>query len=206
MRNKKNIVIFLVVWTFFILRYLFDDGIAAINDYASYAIEVFFVMVIGVLLRDQIKLKIYFSKKMAIVGASFLVAGFAIYAFARSQQILIPFEFKSGLTVFLLLIVAPVLEELLFRFILIGANAKIIKNQYALIALSAGAFSLAHFNALRYVPDIVRSFVIYQGVYTFLLGAVCASVYLRTNKQILNAIGLHFLFNLGFYLASLTLG
>ena len=203
MAQGQKVIVFVVVWIFFILRYAFDENIAVLHDYVSYAIELIFVAIAGFFFKDQINWKITLTKKSFTVGAVALGAGYGIYEFAVHRDIVIPFEFNTALPIFFLLIVAPFLEELLFRFVLIGANNRFVQNQYVLIGLSAIAFSMAHFNALRYVPEVLRGFVIYQGIYTFLLGSACAVVYIRTNRRILNAIGVHFLFNLGFYLASL---
>jgi CAAX amino terminal protease family. len=200
--KSKIIILFAAAWIFFILRYVCDDQIASLHEFASYAFEIIFILIMGFFLKDEFSLKPAMSKKAWGFGLLSLFAGYCIFKAAIYGEILIPFEFDSLLTVFLLLIAAPVLEELLFRFVFIGANSKLIKNRIVLVLLSATVFSLAHFNALRYVPELVEGFVIYQGIYTFFLGAACALVYVRTERKILNAIGVHFLFNLGFFLAS----
>jgi len=201
--SRKNIILFAAAWIFFFARYILDFYLADLGEFASYAFEVSFVVIMGFFLRDEFNFKVDFSKKVWIALLLTLIAGYTIFKAAIYGGILIPFEFDSWLTVFLLLIVAPILEELLFRFVFMNANSKVIKNKFIVVLLSAVVFSLAHFNALRYVPEVVRGFVIYQGLYTLVLGAVTAMVYyVLTEKRILAAIGVHFLFNLGFYLAS----
>ncbi|MNT17949.1 CAAX amino terminal protease self- immunity [compost metagenome] len=201
--SRKNIILFAAAWIFFFARYILDFYLADLGEFASYAFELAFVVVMGFFLRDQLNLKVDFSKKVWITLFLTLIAGYVVFKAAIYGGILIPFEFDYLLTVFLLLVVAPILEELLFRFVFMNANSKVIKNKFIVVLLSALVFSLAHFNALRYVPEIVRGFVIYQGLYTLVLGSVTAMVYyVMTERRILAAIGVHFLFNLGFFLAS----
>ena len=91
---------------FFILRYACDDQIASLHEFASYAFEIIFVVVMGFLLKDQVSLKPALSKKAVGLGLVSLLVGYGVFKAAIYGEILIPCEFDSLLTVFLLLIVA----------------------------------------------------------------------------------------------------
>ena len=65
-------------------------------------------------------------------------------------------------------------------------------------------FAAGHFWAYFGSPLEIQTFVIYQTVYTLLISLWWGWVLLRY-RSILSTMGLHFFFNLGFYLGFLTL-
>lgn len=203
--DKKNIKLgshFLLL-AIFIFRYLFDTQIAEFYAYATYFIELgmVFLALISFDSIPKFKFKIKSIHLLWFFGA--ILSGFFIFKLAGFWKVIIPFNLTTPETVFFLLIVAPVLEEFLFRFTYIAPFENRGFNSYNLATISATLFSLSHFNAIRYVPPEFYSFVYFQSGYTFFLGLACYLGKLRFNTSIIFPVFLHFLFNLGFYLSSI---
>jgi membrane protease YdiL (CAAX protease family) len=116
---------------------------------------------------------------------------------------LIPFEFNSYATLFLLLIVAPILEELIFRFALWEAVSDYVKSEELQIWISSLLFALGHLVSMYLLPPDYRPFVLYQSVYVIILGFGVSQMRIKTGS-LTGSILIHFLFNLGFYLGSLA--
>lgn len=131
-----------------------------------------------------------------------LASGFLVYRLAKPVGIPIPFDLRDGHTLLLLLGVAPVLEELIFRMALWESfSAFSRKVRFALIGTTL-LFAGGHFAAYPFVPEAYRGFVIYQTLYVLVLGAVAG---LRRSKTgaVAPAIGVHFAFNFGFFLGGI---
>ncbi len=142
----------------------------------------------------------------------FLVAG----ALANLGSVWIGFAHPFGEVnlklIFLLLIVAPILEESLYRvgFWNVLSRIPILSSKdhsasIALTVMTALLFSLAHFEAVFVVPVEFKVFVVYQSLYTFILGLILGEMRRRLSfGQGWGAvIFAHFLFNLGFGLIEL---
>jgi membrane protease YdiL (CAAX protease family) len=130
------------------------------------------------------------------------IVGFIIYRLALKSTILIPFDFTNTINVFLLLILAPILEEFIFRFSLWEATDNLIKNKEIQIWISSLLFSIGHLIAFYMLPPDYRPFVLYQSVYVIILGIACSKMRQESNGLI-GSILIHFLFNFGFYLGGL---
>jgi hypothetical protein len=143
---------------------------------------------------------------------SFLVAG----SLANLGSIWIGFVHPFGelnfRLIFLLLVVAPILEESLYRVGFWNVLSRIpvlaSKDRSASVALTvmtALLFSLAHFEAIFVVPAEFKVFVVYQSLYTFTLGLVLGEMRRRLTFGTgwCAVIFAHFLFNLGFGLIEL---
>ena len=129
------------------------------------------------------------------------VSGFIVHVFAKQQGIQVPFDMSGAETAFLLLILAPLLEELVFRGALQTALVNLLPVKGGVVVLSGALFALSHGIAITYVPEPYYDFVYYQTFYTFALGMFCARAK-ETSGGLLSAINVHFGFNLGFYIAS----
>jgi membrane protease YdiL (CAAX protease family) len=110
-----------------------------------------------------------------------------------------PFRFLD--LIFLkLLIMAPLLEELVFRgvFVEVGERAKL--NPKVSLLFNPILFSISHAPALWYVGAEFHGFIGFQLLYTLGLGYLCTQARLKT-KGVLAPVILHLAFNLVFYVA-----
>jgi membrane protease YdiL (CAAX protease family) len=187
----------------FLLRYLFDAQIAGVNLYAPYLIEIGLVGLAAFSFASLPAFKLKVSPALVAWFVVSLISGFAVFKIAGLAKITVPFDFTSKETLLFLLIVAPILEELLFRFSYCLPFEKKGFNVYTVGAISATLFSLSHLNAIRYVPEEFFSFVYYQTCYTFILGFFCYLLMQRFNRDLSASILLHFFFNLGFFISAL---
>jgi membrane protease YdiL (CAAX protease family) len=110
-----------------------------------------------------------------------------------------PFRFVESLE-FQLLILAPVIEELIFRHVFFGIFDRYFYRTHLLLLSSAVLFSLSHVAALWVLPNEFHGFIYIQLIYTLVLGWICAKSRYQTGNA-LEAIVLHFVFNLIFYFA-----
>src|SRR5262245_14135195 len=85
--------------------------------YYSYAFEAAFVAAVGFYYRNELKWKIDIKPNLMPFVWS-LAGGFSVFKIAGLSGITIPFDLSSSETIFLLLILAPILEELIFRMAL----------------------------------------------------------------------------------------
>ncbi|MEZ4872732.1 MAG: CPBP family glutamic-type intramembrane protease [Bdellovibrionales bacterium] len=169
-------------------------------SYWSYIAEILFVLLVFVSLpidRNQFK---SFKIKYDLYALVFL--GLMVHWFGTSIGIVVPLDLEQPLTVALLLLVAPLLEELVFRFALWECFQNIVKKPVIIIVFTALLFSLSHFKAVFYLPKEFHPFIIYQTIYTLLLGLILGWQKHRRNS-LPHAITGHFYFNLGFYLATI---
>jgi membrane protease YdiL (CAAX protease family) len=128
--------------------------------------------------------------------------GFGVYRLANFSGISIPFDFKSLELVFMLLLIAPILEELIFRFALWELVDDLIQNKEIQIWISAILFSVGHLITIFMISPDFRPFVLYQAMYVIIL-SIGAAKMRQESKGIIGSILVHFFFNFGFYLASL---
>jgi membrane protease YdiL (CAAX protease family) len=168
--------------------------------YYSYLFEIVFIVVTASLL----KLRAPTFKVPSLFDlASFLgllTLGFTTFKFANHFEIMIPFDFNLKLNVFLLLVVAPILEELVFRYALWEALQRVSKKWWVTLLGTSFLFSAAHFTSFWAVPALFKSFVIYQTCYTAVLGVIAGLPKLK-RQDLSTSIFLHFCFNLGFLIA-----
>ena len=111
-----------------------------------------------------------------------------------------PTPFSYIQNIFLhMVIIAPLVEELIFRFTFQNLISKSINNKKLVIILSALLFSLSHAFAFTFLPKAFFPFIFLQVIYTFFLGLFCAKSFY--NNNILSPYLIHFIFNLFFYTA-----
>ncbi len=129
------------------------------------------------------------------------IAGFLVFRFAGWFRIVAPFDLRSGLTILFLLVVARLLEELIFRFFLWASVLSFSAKPIWAWVLTTLFFSYSHLHAIWFAPESIHGFIIYQTLYTIALGAACG-YFIWKNLSIFNAVLVHFAFNLGFFLAT----
>lgn len=141
-----------------------------------------------------INVKGLIARVFAVIGAAALSI-FIVNLFALKA----PFKFLDHL--FLqILILAPIVEELVFRQAFYGAFRKYFQKDSHNLLLNSALFSLSHLPAIWFLPAEFKPFIIAQLIYTFFLGWLCAKSRLKSGS-VYEPILLHFLFNLVFYVA-----
>jgi len=186
---------------YILVRFVFDAYWRTITPYAAYGFEAGFVLAVGIYFGSRIQY-FKFQKDQLLYDFLFpLLGGLAIYKLGTYSGISIPFDLSSYETLFILLLLAPVLEELIFRMALWEPLKELCKSPSQLLISTSLLFSIGHFMALWNVPEQYRIFVLYQTLYVILLGLGAGWRRMQTNS-VSAAIYVHFSFNLGFFLAS----
>ena len=139
--------------------------------------------------------KVLFLKHMGVViGLGICLVGFSLLVKFNA-----PFKFIDHLFI-QILVLAPIIEELVFRGAIFEVHANSKLKKMAIIGLSSVLFSISHTPALWHLPSEFHSFIIFQLFYTLILGWICAYSRALTGG-IVAPISLHFGFNLVFYIA-----
>jgi membrane protease YdiL (CAAX protease family) len=180
---------------YLVVRFGATQQLDALGTYASYLFEVSLVAISLFLLRPKLSLK-----PVTLVTAFVaLLAGFGIRKLAGVAGLSIPIDVHSAETVVFLLAVAPVLEELIFRFMIFKSVERVFQSRNAWL-VSSLLFSYSHLHAIWFVPSEYSKFLIYQTAYTLPLALVCGWM-VRRQSSLLSAMLVHATFNFGFYLA-----
>lgn len=188
------VIYFSIAWVFPWSYFQWDSSISV-----SYIFDIVFVAIVTFSLR-LFNFRFYFqprglfARSVAVLGAAsfslFIINLFGLKA---------PFKYVDHL--FLqILILAPIIEELVFRQAFFGAFQKYFHKENHNLILNSFLFSVSHLPAIWFLPPEFKSFIFVQLIYTFLLGWMCAKSRLKS-KAVYEPILLHFLFNLVFYLA-----
>lgn len=193
-------LLFFLALVYLFLRFFLTTWLDSIAAYSSYILEVILVTISLFIIKPKIKFKQTLTRNKCLTYLGLLISGFLVFRGAGLFSITIPFNLNETETIIFLLIVAPLLEELIFRFFL--WNAFPLFGQKAILIITSLLFSYSHLHAIWYVPEQIKSFVYYQTIYTLILGFTCGYVVFK-NRSLMTAIFIHFFFNLGFYLASL---
>lgn len=170
-------------------------------EYYSLVFEVLFVSLAYFSFRRQIVLAKMPKIWDGIFTLVMMAAGFAVYRLTAFIEIPIPFDLADQKTVILLIAVAPVLEEFIFRMALWESIQALFKSQGLTLILTSLLFAIGHFTAYWLVPEQFQGFVVYQTIYVAFLGLVLGCRKVETGA-VFSTIYLHFGFNLGFFLAS----
>lgn len=166
----------------------------------SYVFDLFFVAVLWSLTRNK---KIIGNIKLnKLIGKIIITGIFALLCIFISHTLKLKTPFKYIDHLWLqILILAPIIEELVFREAIFELHKKLkLKMKYLIIA-NALLFSISHIPALFYLPPEFHSFIYFQIIYTVGLGWMCAKSKQQT-LGISEPILLHFLFNLIFFIAA----
>ena len=161
----------------------------------SYLWDVCFSLLIGFLFHLSprgAKAKGLWTRSLAI----FLLAVLSI-GFLRMVAYPVPFRYLE-LPILQLLVLAPLFEELVFRYAILGGLLKELNSKNKALLASSFLFSLSHLPGAWHLPPEFTPFIMIQLVYTFAMGWVIGKARVRTGG-ILEPVALHFLFNLCFY-------
>ncbi|MEQ1663812.1 MAG: CPBP family intramembrane glutamic endopeptidase [Bdellovibrionales bacterium] len=194
------LIVTILLALYLIIRFICTQWLDSLGGYTSYYFELLLVTTAITLLWSKFKTMFTLPKALYLVISLSLICGYLVFKGAAALQITAPFDMTNIELKFFLLLVAPNLEELIFRFFCWQPFEKINKN-FALITTSL-LFSYSHFHSYWFVPPEYHGFVFYQTAYTLLLGFACGYSLWKYNS-LLGAILIHFTFNLGFFLGSL---
>ncbi len=170
----------------------------------SYVFDILFVAVIFFALKKRVYVGKLDKTKSFLRIVFISLFGFACVIFTKNFGLLSPFKYVDNL--FLqILILAPLIEELVFRGAFLDICEKYnISKQVALFS-NAFLFCISHSSALWYLGSEFHPFIYFQLFYTLVLGWVCAKARIET-KGLLEPILLHLSFNIIFYLAVTSYG
>lgn len=197
----KQLTIAVLAAFYLVVRFFFSARLDSFGAYASYVLEAVLVVVAIAIVGFGRRKSVGPAKWLGLGGVLALAAGFGAFKIAVMNGIPIPFNLEGAETLVFLLVVAPILEEALFRFFIWVPIAGLLNRTVAFVVTSL-LFSYAHFHAYFFVPAEIHSFIYYQTAYTLLLAIGCGYWVWRYNSMV-GAIATHFAFNLGFCLASL---
>lgn len=171
----------------------------ALGEHASDFAEIGLVSFAILLLRPKPSIQAIKNPVTLFTAAAAAVAGFIVLKFARLANISVPFDVHDRQTVVMLVLVAPILEELIFRFMLFKPIERIWSARAAMFA-TAALFSYSHLHAIWFVPAEYDKFILYQTAYTLPLGLACSWMMKRQNS-LLSSMLVHGAFNAAFFLA-----
>lgn len=193
------------VGIYFVVRMLADSLFwRQISEYYSYAFELAFVALVAWYYRSRRSIIKLPTTRDAMAAVLAFVAGFFAYRGAGWMRLPIPFDLSTAETLTLLLVVAPVLEEAIFRMALWEALKSWTPKGGWLIAWTTVLFASAHLSAFPFVPPMYKGFVLYQTAYVTLLGLAAAYTRMRSGALV-PAIAVHAAFNLGFLMGTLVI-
>ena len=202
MANRSKLIGALLVGGYILLRMVADPFFwRNFSEYYSYAFEVGFVALACFLFRGRFKFLSRPSKDDAIAIIAAAVGGLLVYRAASWVGVPIPFDLNATETIFLLLVLGPILEEAVFRLAIWEGFQALTGNSCATLVATTLLFAAGHFAAYWFVPAEFHGFVIYQTSYVILLG-LAAGWRRRQTNAISSAVVVHFGFNAGFFLAS----
>lgn len=195
-----------------VFAYVYDQSLNDLWPYTTLLMEAVFVSLVAWVFRERWVLGAEwkartFNRRTALAAPMTLLAGLFMYAFATWRGIVVPFEFSKVTTFVMLLLVAPVMEELVFRGALWELFAEFFgapkaKVWLPLVATTA-MFAFSHFYVIWWdLPPEIRTFVYYQTACVILLGWYLGLERRRTGNLIAPVIA-HFSFNVGFVLGAL---
>ena len=147
-------------------------------------------------IKDKNKVIKHSNIKNLLISLPLLIGGLSniLYGLFFKENIVINFQISTFITELLVLIISVIIEEFLFRIILIDYLQNIIKAKYKnilVILISSFAFSLMH--AINFFGNSPINVLIQMG-YTFILGIVLSILTISIDGLILPIIG-HFIFN-----------
>ncbi|MAX67573.1 MAG: CPBP family intramembrane metalloprotease [Bacteriovoracaceae bacterium] len=165
----------------------------------SYIFDILFSVIILLILKrrdflGKVKLPVLAVK----VFLTILVALLCVWMI-KSLKLVAPFQYIEYLAL-QLLVLAPLIEELVFRGAFVEVCEKLRLNNKLILVSNSLLFSLSHLPALWTLPAEFHHFIGFQVFYTFFLGWVCTKSRLVT-KGLVEPILIHFIFNFVFYLA-----
>lgn len=186
---------FILSWFFPWEKFQIDSTISV-----SYFWDLLFCALVGITYR----LPLSAPRRVALKGLAPRLIGVVALAivsilFIQMSATASPFKYLER-PVLQLLILAPLVEEFVFRYAIVGASLAAMESKRKVVLLSAILFSISHVPGIWHLPEPFWPFIYVQLGYTFLLGWIIAKARVRSGS-VWEPVALHFCFNLCFYVA-----
>lgn len=190
-----------LVVCYFAVTWFFPWDIFQIDSTVSvsYAWDLLFAAIVAILYGLPLRIG-SFSGALPRTIAMLSLAGLSLL-FLQMTAYPAPFRYLER-PILQLLVLAPILEELVFRYGILGASLKVTPSKNKAMLLGAFLFALSHLPGIWHLPPEFSPFIVIQVAYTFAMGWVLGKSRVRTGG-VVEPILLHFLFNLCFYFAIL---
>lgn len=176
------------------------EGFKVLPSISSiYLFEIIFITIVSILLKLRVNLRVQGLK--GLTSKFILTVSLAALSIALINlfEIETPFKYLDHYVI-QLIILAPIIEELIYRHVLIGLM-KIKKiDRLNILFFNSLLFSFSHAIAFFSLPSLFYPFIFIQLAYTFILGWFMTKAKMD-HKSILAPIFLHFIFNLMFLLS-----
>lgn len=182
-----------------------------LDTYGVYYFELMIVIIGSILYFKDFNWKMPWKLEVKGVSSYFktllvtFLCGFFVHRISVVFDLKISFDMTAASTVVLLLVIAPILEELLFRQTLWALWWQIIPSKWIICVITAAMFAYGHFYSVFIVPSEYHPFLYVQTTYAFIFGIWFAHRYSK-HKNIFTSMGMHFSFNLAFYISFLLVG
>lgn len=200
--------IWFLLFLFFVGRLGLDAVLwSQLPPYYSYGFEILLVGLAAWIFCKEFKSSLRFplTKYVGVAALLFFAFGWITSQVMGQLGLHFPLNFRDLEIAIIAFLIAPVLEELLFRFVLWESFRKFAVPARGVIVLTAVGFSFSHFLSYFQLTDIFRQVILFQTAYTFVLGIFLGLVRSRTGS-VVSSMGMHLLFNLGFAATSLIYG
>jgi membrane protease YdiL (CAAX protease family) len=197
MKSKWLFVLFILAY--FIPSFSFDFVFESWQQgLTPYYYELGFVLVSIYIFRSKFSLKTK-NKRMTHFLRYFCM-GLLTLLFCKIFSTNLPFDLNSNMVKLSIVFIGPILEELVFRFAIWNAIEKITDCKKTPLHVTSILFGVAHFKAIFIITPPYITYITFQTLYTLILGYALGKRY-EQNRNVLEVILLHILFNLGFLLA-----
>jgi membrane protease YdiL (CAAX protease family) len=197
----RRIVYGLLVIFYLFFRFTFLEKADEISIFLSPILELIFAFLVFLFIRDKIILIGSTDRRLWLSALFALIAGWLIFSIGALADLLPPMDFKTFEVLVMLLILAPIVEESVFRLALWGLIEQTLQNKKATLVLTTFLFSFSHFFVIFFLPSDFYPFIIFQTIYTFALGG-WAGYYMYKGHGFIFPLLVHFLFNFGFFLGA----
>jgi membrane protease YdiL (CAAX protease family) len=199
--TQKQIALFLaLIFLYFGVLIIVPWGQldATLGFSSSYLFDFFYAASLIFFFRPSYTLRVSKMNLYTMIFGFTAICTLVILGLLIILEIKHPFHFLEN-PFLQLVIIAPLLEELIFRGALGGYQLKFFNDFRFNWAINGLVFSFSHLLGYWVVPEEYQTFIWVQVFYTFLLGALCYRS-LEKTRNVLFPIGIHLVFNLMFYL------
>lgn len=171
-----------------------------LGGYALYGLEAAFAGFVAWYYRYRLAVRVPGAGETLTDGVLPLAGGFAVARLIGYAGIPVPVDLDSPAVLLLLLLVAPFLEEGVYRLGLWEPLSDLTGGRPGVVlAVTSLIFALAHLVAISGLPPEFRPFILVQALYALILGLAAGAARLRGNNLAAPVL-VHFAFNCGFLL------
>ncbi len=192
------VIYFSISWYFPWDELTFWDSTISI----TYLYDLFFSLIVFFAFKSFSTIKITNGIIVRLIATA-IISSLCV-TIAKLSSLSAPFKYVDNLFI-QILILAPIIEEIVFRYALFVPFQKVFKGKRNLYLFNGVLFSASHASALFILPEEFFGFIYFQIGYTFILGWLCAKAR-DESKSMIEPILLHFIFNLIFYIGVVKFG